>query len=206
MIRNRFPRRYAEFTDQHGRLFGAEVEGETGHPCGPVKCLHRTPAGNLPPWLPESKYLVFDSVKQGVVTIDYPQAIADRQASVDRWEAEKNRLALLIAPSRVIEEVEAPSAALLSIIGARPPGPEIVEAASQGNKWALGLTDAMPKWAEPFMAIQGPVKAKPAVRLYPDADEDQPTPVKKSHHKQPSRTPQRVTTGTGGPNTDEDAA
>lgn len=168
---SRFVRRYAEFTDQHGRRWGATVEGETGHPTGPVDLMHRTPAGNLPPWIPEAKYLVFDPLNQGRLTIDYETAVNDRLQSVDDWEARLKEMAFKMHPNDAGEQIEKPGVALLSVIGLRPAAPDLVEACQAGNKWALGFSDAMPDWAAPLARVTGPIQTKPRPKDYPDAAE-----------------------------------
>lgn len=172
VTRNRFVRRYAVFTDQHGREYGATVEGDTGHPCSPIDFRHRTPSGNLPPWIPDAKYLQFDPLKQGQVTIDYESALADRRAALSHWEDLILKFAVAMFGEKAAAEVENPSPTLIALVGPKPPVPDLVEACQQGNKWALGFTDAMPKWAEPIMAIDHTaIKAKRAPKVYPDADE-----------------------------------
>lgn len=185
MPTNRFPTRYARFTDQHGRQYGAVIEGATGAPTGPIDFLHRTPAGNLPPWIPAGKYLVFDPVNQGRLTIDYAQAVADREAEIADWRQLLVKFATASGGTRAIEEIESPSPGMILMIGPKPEGPEIVEAASQGNKWALGFSDAMPSWAVSLMRITDPVRQREP-QQYPDAEDeadDRLATPKRSHHK-----------------------
>ena len=171
MATNRFPTRYALFTDQHGRKYGADMDPRTGHPCGPIDFKHRTPSGNLPPWLPAAKYLLFDTIEPGKVTVQYDDAIADAERAIGQWETLIVNFATGMYGDKAGPEIEKPGPTLRKVVGPRPAEPALIEAAKEGNKWALGFTDAMPKWAEPLMRIVGPVKVAPVKRSYPDAPE-----------------------------------
>ena len=171
MAKSRFLRRYARFTDQHGRKYGATVESETGHPCGVIDFEHRTPAGNLPPWRPSAEHLVFDTLEMGKVTIDYPKAIAQREALVADWERMARTLAIQMYGDKAGEAIEDPPVGLIGILGPRPMDAGLIEACQAGNKWALGFSDAMPEWATPYAVVTGVAQQKPR-REFPDADED----------------------------------
>lgn len=188
MPRNRFLRPYRVFTDQHGRKYGATTESESGHPCSPVDFMHRTPAGNLPPWVPDTNYLIFDPVEVGKVTVDYDKALMEKDRAIDDWSTLIRQNALAMYADKAGEQIEHPGPGLLQLVGPKPVGRELIAACQAGNKWALGFTDAMPQWAAPLMATL-PQPRKLTEQAYPDADEDAdgaldvPTP-KRSHKKQ----------------------
>ena len=169
--KSRFVRRYAHFTDQHGRKWGALVEGETGAPCSPMDLLHRTPAGNVPPWLPSGKYLDFDPLEQGRFTINYAHAIADAVQGQADWLRIVRQYAMGMYADKAAEQIETPGPGLLAIVGPKPQGPELIEACEQGNKWALGFSDAVPDWAKPILAVQMADPSRRPARSYPDAEE-----------------------------------
>lgn len=70
-------RQYVEFTDQHGRIWGAQTENKNRHPVGAV--LPKFYA----PWYPDPIYFRYDTKRQNDVMIDYNALIrqdADAQA------------------------------------------------------------------------------------------------------------------------------
>lgn len=193
MAKTRDFRPYRLFTDQHGRKYGATTEARSGWPCSPIDFKHRTPAGNLPPWMPDTKYLVFDAQDVGQVRIDYDLALADHDRALADWETLIRQNALAMYADKAGEQIERPGPGLLRLVGPKPAGRELIAACKAGNKWALGFTDAMPSWAAPVMATLRPVAEEGAdteAAQYPDADEEADDPIldkpKRSHHKRPA--------------------
>jgi hypothetical protein len=213
---DRHLRPYRTFHDQHGRKWGAPVEHPSGHPCGPIDCLQRTPAGRRPPWVPSDQFLVFDPVDVGQVRVDYDRCLAEFDRGLADWQTLVRRQASAMyadGAGPIVEKILAgadPSPALRAVTGLRPVGRELIAAAKAGNKWVLGFSDAVPQWARPVLAQVEAAEAAAeqvvvAEQAYPDADEEddalvevtapvaiveEPAPKaapKRSHHKQPAR-------------------
>lgn len=176
MAQDRFPRRYSTFTDQHGRKWGALIEVKTTHPCGPVELLQRTPAGNPPPYVPDIQHLRFSDTEFGTVRIDYDAARSDRVRTVEQWTEFATKVAHQLHPESAGEHIANPGPAVLSIVGPKPEGPEFIDAARQGNKFALGLVDNVPQWAKPILDARTALAVKPAdvVPVYDDVEPDEP--------------------------------
>ena len=206
---DRHLRPYRTFHDQHGRKWGAPVEHPSGHPCGPIDCLQRTPAGRRPPWVPSDQFLVFDPVDVGQVRVDYDRCLAEFDRGLADWQTLVRRQASAMyadGAGPIVEKILAgadPSPALRAVTGLRPVGRELIAAAKAGNKWVLGFSDAVPQWARPVLAALRAQEEAAAVLpvdegTYPDADEDEaeaddapvavaPKPApKRSHHKKPA--------------------
>lgn len=167
------PTRPGRFRDQHGRLYDAVIEAASGHPTGPVLFLHRTPNGHLPPWVPSDGDLDFDPLEQGRVTVAYDRVIGVIAENLKDWERAVRDAALKLYADKagdVLADLDALPPALLQI-HPKPQTPDLIEACRQGNKWALGFTDAVPGWARKLVAGKVAGVKAPA-KEYPDADEE----------------------------------
>jgi hypothetical protein len=130
-------RRWVQLPDQHGRAFETVIDVVGGAPCAPIN-----PRGWNAPLTPPQKYIKFSGeMGQYKVIIDYPKWIDDLQAAHKVYEQKLFDDALVIFGATGTKAYADRDPALLRYTG---PGPQFVEpviAASQGNKWVLGLTD-----------------------------------------------------------------
>jgi len=167
-------RSYAIYTDQHGRVWGANIENKTGDPCGP---LEPGPAWRAKaPIIPLDKFITVNS-RQRQLFIRYEDIIYDIAEANQLWETELRKFAVKMYGTAAPTAIANPPAELLDIVGPRPGGDrEVWEAAIMENQWILGLTDKKPKWAEKFFPEKEVVltRANKIVieNKYPDADEE----------------------------------
>jgi len=164
-------RAYAIYTDQHGRPWGAVIENKTGDPCGPLEPQFRAPLRV------DDKYITVNS-RMRQLTIRYADIILDIEDALETWNTSLREYARKEYGSQAHEAITNPPPALLDLVGPKPNGlgaREPWEAAMQGNKWILGLSDAKPQWAEPFFTekqIQTAARVVEITATYPDADEE----------------------------------
>lgn len=129
-------RRSASCRDQHGRLWSGPVEMKTGH-----FCAQPTPDGWTAPLMPEGPYVkIRPNTAELAIEIDYTGWLTDLRAAHREWEQNLRRFAQAMYGDAMAQQVETPSAALLAEAGPKPFPLEPVIAASQGNKWILGLS------------------------------------------------------------------
>jgi hypothetical protein len=163
-------RTYFEFTDNHGRKFGASVEKDTMHPTGSM-----TPIGHIEhSFFPlDMQFVSFGAL--GKMHIDY-----------DNWEAMvvdahknfENRLhdtASAMSPLDMgASHIANRPPALVKMMGPAPVPVDFVRASRAGNKWILGIPKPdgsqypVPQWAEKYMVK--PIEIAPD---YPDVYEDE---------------------------------
>lgn len=184
------------WVDAHGRQWWSVVERATGAPASPIR-----PSGWLAPeapfWargrlVPDQKYITIETngAHDRLILINYAEWLSDW----DIADAERaDLIRQLIAESKVdlatLEKYYTdPPKHVLDAVG---PGPakrwprEFIEAASEGNAWALGLTDKIPSWAHVILdrwerlqdMTQRHVAARAveatAVKRYPDAEDEE---------------------------------
>lgn len=162
-------RRYEEFRDQHGRIWGANVEIKTGDPCEVL-----TPVGwqapTAPSWFagkltppPDHVKMVpskYRARKGYQVEVDYVGWI---EAVDKRTEEHQQKLADIAQGMAkggdVLALIENPSPALLQFVGPAPfPPRAFIQAAQAGNAWATGDEDAVvPHKATPILSELQPV-------------------------------------------------
>lgn len=171
--------------DQHGREF--HVVYDT-HAKGVIRSYARFNA----PWMPEEKHLKYVSSRgQGSfpdkIEIDYDTALAENHREQDRYFEEFLRIGGKIGGVDAMTaythakngEWEKVPKVLFHEIGSIPQPDEYIKAAMAGNKWALGLTNKIPEWALPLVALDELRKADKLKGLtasdldkYADVEED----------------------------------
>lgn len=152
-------RAYRVFTDQWGREFGADVEKNTMHPCGPYQARFTAPI------MPSQKYFVITDSMLGRIVIDVHRWRKDLlQAKLD-WDMQCQEWAHKIGGTNYLRLIKDPDTGkiateLLQIVGVEPTNVEIVHAMMAGNRWVLGLRNP-----------DGSYPAKPgaAKTFFPDA-------------------------------------
>lgn len=138
--------RYAEWKDQHGRLWRVNF-----HPKNMLWTCPPTLRDARPPLDGEQDYVepMLDDRKEPIAGQLYVnhrkwrQAISTRDAE---WKDAMRENAKKMYPSNVGEALRNPPIDLLVETGPGPAPVEIVEAMEAGNKWALGLSTQRPKW------------------------------------------------------------
>lgn len=140
------------FSDIHGRLYHAEVEISTSHPCSPFR-----PMGWKAPLETPQHYLRYvrdkrlrDEAGRPVrrsfdIDIAYDQWIADWTQAGKRWDQDAIKLALSIHKDAWKDRKTLPEDVRLQM-GERP-GSKVaaVQAAKQGQPYVLGLRPFDPK-------------------------------------------------------------
>ena len=190
-------RRYEEFRDQHGRIYGANVEIKTGDPCETLRAIGwRAPSA--PDW---AKGILMPPVDDHEIVRMVPARIRARkgyQVEINyvRWlqkwddalEAYQRKLhdfakGMTKGSGQMLELIKDPPAELMKLVGRGPLGiPRVfIEAAAAGNPWALGQSDVVPPKAEAVLADLKPIitgKRKPHIIGFdPLADDDADAPV-----------------------------
>ena len=158
-------RRYRTFTDQHGRLWGTAIEVSSGHSCGPWEAKFEAP------WLPDAKYLRHHSTDDRLVLIDYDRNVRDAKEAMDAYDDLRLKVAMdqygSAFTSKLGKTHDEDPPELKQLVGAPPFPVAWSEAAQEGNKWVLGFSNIIPKWAYPLLKQED----APA-RKYLDADEE----------------------------------
>lgn len=134
------------FTDQHGRLYHAEVEITTGHPCSPLM-----PVGWKAPLDVPQNYLTVlrgrrsrGAARENYdLRVEYATWIRDWTESGKRWDADATKTAIRLLGAGWDRKAFPPEVMLE--MGPRPGGklPAVV-AASQGHPYVLGLREYDP--------------------------------------------------------------
>ena len=183
-------RRSEHFEDAHGRVWFAETEVKTGDEVGgfyPVGWQ----APESPFWcrgrlVPDKKYLTIKRTSRTApkLHIDYDRWLADHDAATREWQKFVRDIVRSTAgnPATEVEWFENPPKSVLHQAG---PSPEVkvprklIEAAAAGNKWALGMTDAMPSWALTEVERWERMQPEPVARVgarsgaeFPDAEDE----------------------------------
>jgi len=140
------------FTDVHGRMYHAEVELSTSHPCSPFR-----PMGWKAPLDTPQNYMKYvrdkrqrdehgRPIRRGYdIEITYDKWIADWAQAGKRWDQDAIKLALAIHKDAWKDRKTLPEDVRLQM-GERP-GARLaaVEAAKQGQPYVLGLRPFDPK-------------------------------------------------------------
>lgn len=156
-------RRYVQYTDQHGRKWGANIEIATGDPTGHWD----SPSA---PIVPDSQYLKrgTDPARPYDLLIDYDRIIADKREALKEWDAN--------ADIQRMHKPDITPLMLEKLLGPRPPAVEPWIAARQGDKWTLGLTDRVNLKVAAFLDLEKKDKADDydftAEENYLDVEED----------------------------------
>lgn len=184
-------RREDYFQDQHGRFWYATVEVKTGDPVGGLYPVDGWQAPTGPSWCrgrfrPDSKYLVIrrERGKPATLFVDYDQWEEDWRVGLSEWQASIRDLAATSAGTGglAVEWLKKPPKEILALVGHGPQRKiplAMIRAMKQGNRWALGLTDTVPPWAEPILKAWEVIqKTTPAdVLNIPEEFPDAPDPV-----------------------------
>jgi hypothetical protein len=178
-------RRHMIYRDQHGRLWDASFDIMGMGSCGP-----KNPRGWRAPLVPPDAYLREETEKPGMFIIDYDGWINNLK---ERQQAFENEQALWA------DRLEKPPEhkAVQRMTGLGPYPFQMVQAAKAGNRWVLGKTDKVPKWAEayrPWWDRSTITNPTPELSTeFPDAEDDHEeelelvgaTPVKRGPGRPP---------------------
>lgn len=155
-------RRYERQKDQHGRVYGFQVEKTTGDPCSSVML---SPGGTLKvaptevPLKTPAQYLRYLSDPELVtshrIQIDYERWIADTREAHLEYRKRRHEAARIhrISDTKLSEP---PSEDMVLAIGPAPVALEPIVAASQGNPYVLGLTTKIDARLYEFFLPQTP--------------------------------------------------
>lgn len=168
-------REYVELRDQWDRVWGCVWDfGRNAQ--APVSQLQ--PVGwkdrlDTPPM-----YMRFKRRDSSRFFIDTAAWIADREFAVEEWRVRLNAeavamsagdqgAALLGKDPYGLHGPSTVSPALRLRVGPPPLSPTPIRALEAGNKYVMGLSDKMPKWAEPYF-----LPPPEALSEYPDAEDE----------------------------------
>lgn len=146
--------------DQHGRMVHVIFDRMPG-----AGTIQRIPLFTAP-WIPDLKYLEDDPDEQSPVPRrlrwNYAQCLADLQTGWNNFFGEFRTIAGRMPGVDAMAAYEAaihgrwhevpPS--LIHEVGATPEPEDFVKAAMANNKWILGFSDVVPKWAEPLVKLK----------------------------------------------------
>jgi hypothetical protein len=185
-------RRYEEFRDKHGRIYGANVGIKTGDPCETLRAVGWTAPQN-PEWYKRKLMPPMDDMEIVQMVPAKLRARKGYQVEIhyavwlrkwdDAYEALQRKLhdfakGMTKSSGNMLELVNNPPPELLKLVGRGPLNvPRVfIEAMAAGNPWALGLSDKVPAKAEALLDELKPVvtgQRKGLIIGYdPLADED----------------------------------
>lgn len=171
-------RRNQRFVDQHGRPWSGTIEIKTGHPTGVLEptwtkgLTQLAPNGakvryQVPDYLvPDQIYVKPHPTDHGVLFVDYPKMLDDLKEAWRDWQSRVSKTELKFHGDKA--NPKAPSAQTLDLAGAPPQRVELVLAMQAGNRWALGLSPKMPKWAKELLPASDVTEMD-----FPDAEEEE---------------------------------
>lgn len=132
----RVARSWREFTDQHARTFGAEVEVSNGHPVGEFQAL-----GFVPPWMPPMKFAKFRKIHDVKFRWDYSE-MADELAGITAAYYQ-DAVKFAIENNKPEPDVGGPiDRSIRYVLGPPPLSPAIPLACEAGDPWILGVPGA----------------------------------------------------------------
>lgn len=147
-------RRFQIYTDVHGRKWEAPIDTRTFAPVAPLK-----PRGWSAPvkgGLTPERYIRYsqDLETPFALTIDYARLIGDYKESYTEWHK------LLVREGRRMLkgafDPANPAQQVLDVVGPEPFPWQYWEACAspqaEGHRWALGLSDERPSWADRWFA------------------------------------------------------
>lgn len=164
--------------DDHGREWHAIYDSSAR---GVVTLYPRFTA----PWMPDPKYLSPVSSRGGPssfpdrVAINYALLMEDNHRAWDKYFDNLLKIGTkmpgvdaMTAYTHAKEgEWEKIPAGLLAELGQTPEPDDYIKAAMAGNKWVLGFSSTIPKWAAPLMALKD-AKKRQAERGVSDGELD----------------------------------
>jgi hypothetical protein len=148
--------------DKHGREYHVVYDTAAR---GVIRSYPRFNA----PWMPEEKHLKYVSSRGGgagafpdKIEIDYDEALAENHREQDRYFDEFLKIggkiggvdAMTAYSHAKSGEWEKVPKVFFHEIGSIPQPDEFIKAAMAGNKWALGLSNTIPAWALPLVALE----------------------------------------------------
>jgi hypothetical protein len=169
-------REYMEYRDKVGRLFHTQIERKTGDPCQVLRALDWTAPLN-PDWLKGELLPPLDDIeivrmvpkaaraRLGYqVEIHYERWLAKWDEAMEAWEKKLQDFARgLSKQENPLSLINNPTPELLKIMGPKPwPPRPFIEAAAAGNEWALGLSDVVPRKAQPILEMLKPMLIRTA--------------------------------------------
>ena len=154
-----------EFTDQHGRVWEANTENKTRHPCGPYRPTFEAP------FYPFNNYMDVKGTNR--VVIQYQRWLDDLDNANAEYDSTLRNYAFQMYGEQAVQYINKPPPELIALAGERPMRVprEFIEASQAENKWILGFTPTVPEWAEPLIKREEERKAPAQKRKYPDAGE-----------------------------------
>lgn len=157
-------RRYMRYRDQHGREWGSLIEIATGEPTGVIEPIGEF--ARIAPLFPPQKFIHTVPGRPYDLAIDYEAWLAELVDAHQAYKQLETQVGISLHGSAY--DATKPSLEVRQIIGAPPLAMEPVKAARAGNKWALGLTAAVPSWARAFVAA-----VRPPAEAFPDAEDEE---------------------------------
>lgn len=132
----RIRRAYREFTDQHGRRFGAQADIATSQPMGEF-----TPLGCNPPWLPPMRYAKFRQDGELHFRWLYEDLAAEWSGITAQYYQDAVKFAL--EHGKPEPELGGPvDRSIRYVLGVPPLSPAIPLACQAGDPWLLGIPKA----------------------------------------------------------------
>lgn len=158
-------RAYNVFVDQHGREWGTAIDTKTQHSCGPWEPQFTAP------WYPEHKYIRHVPKSYRNILIDYDKNIADLKDAHDAYDDLRLKTAMNQYGNAFTDRLGAShyeDPPELQKLTGKPPFPiAYPEAAKEGNKWVLGQSNVIPRWAYALLAV-----TQEQTRKYLDAEDE----------------------------------
>ncbi len=158
-------RSYSIFVDQHGREWGTVIDIRTGHSAGQWEPKFEAP------WYPEYKYIRHVGKNSRHIFLDYDQNIADLRDAHDEYDELRLKTAMDQygnAFTQRLGKTHDEDPPELKRLTGKPPFPIAwAEAAKEGNRWVLGFSNLIPKWAYPLLHA-----ANEPERKYLDAEDE----------------------------------
>lgn len=160
-------RGYRIFTDQYSREYGADVENNTQHPCGPWQPRFRAPL------MPHNKYLVIVDTVRGKLILDIWRWRDDLVTAHEDYRQQCIEWHQKLGLGRTGVPIWDPETGELepqirTYVGQKPMELEVLDAMLAGNRWLLGI---------PNVDGSMPEKPQAALRFFPDRDPDAPTRI-----------------------------
>jgi hypothetical protein len=128
-----------EWTDNHGRRFGAWYDTRTMRPIGEL-----APAdGWTPPWLPPQRFIRWKSRMGFAFSWDYDTMAAELAGQTAEYYADVTKFMVEHMPASEPPKIGQPvNSRVRQVLGVPPLSPALPLAAKKGNAWLLGKPGA----------------------------------------------------------------